>query len=52
MITDCMPSLGMITINALVAADDVLIPVEAAYLPVKGLLQALHPAHPVLLSLN
>ena len=34
---DCMPSLGMITINALVAADSVLIPVEAAYLPVKGL---------------
>ena len=33
---DCMPSLGMITINALVAADSVLIPVEAAYLPVKG----------------
>ena len=33
---DCMPSLGMITINALVAADRVLIPVEAAYLPVKG----------------
>lgn len=36
---DCMPSLGMITINALVAADTVLIPVEAAYLPVKGLQQ-------------
>ena len=36
---DCMPSLGMITINALVAADSVLIPVEAAYLPVKGLQQ-------------
>ena len=36
---DCMPSLGMITINALVASDYVLIPVEAAYLPVKGLQQ-------------
>ena len=36
---DCMPSLGMITITALVAADNVLIPVEAAYLPVKGLQQ-------------
>lgn len=36
---DCMPSLDMITINALVAADSVLIPVEAAYLPVKGLQQ-------------
>lgn len=36
---DCMPSLGMMTINALVAADSVLVPVEAAYLPVKGLQQ-------------
>lgn len=34
---DCMPSLGMLTINALTAADSVLIPVQAAYLPVKGL---------------
>ena len=34
---DCMPSLGVMTINALVAADRVLIPVQAAYLPVKGL---------------
>lgn len=36
---DTMPSLGMLTVNALVAADSVLIPVEAAYLPVKGLQQ-------------
>ncbi len=36
---DTMPSLGMMTINALVAADSVLIPVEAAYLSVKGLQQ-------------
>ena len=36
---DCMPSLGMMTINALVAADSVLIPVESAYLPAKGLQQ-------------
>ena len=34
---DCMPSLGIMTINALVAADRVIIPVQAAYLPVKGL---------------
>ena len=32
---DCMPSLGMITINALAASDEVLIPVEASYLPIK-----------------
>ena len=36
---DCMPSLGMITINALACADSILIPVQAAYLPVKGLQQ-------------
>ena len=36
---DCAPSLGMMTINALVAADEVIIPVQAAYLPVKGLQQ-------------
>ena len=36
---DCMPSLGMITVNALTASDSVLIPVQAAYLPVKGLEQ-------------
>ena len=36
---DCMPSLGMITVNSLTASDSVLIPVQAAYLPVKGLEQ-------------
>ena len=36
-IIDCMPSLGMMTINALACADSVLIPVQAAYHPVKGL---------------
>ena len=38
---DCMPSLGMLTINALAAADSVLIPVQAHYLPAKGLEQLL-----------
>lgn len=36
---DCMPSLGMLTVNALACADSVLIPVQAAYLSVKGLQQ-------------
>lgn len=36
---DCTPSLGMVTINALACADSVLIPVQAAYLPIKGLEQ-------------
>ena len=38
---DCMPSLGMLTINALAASDAVIIPVQAAYLPAKGLEQFL-----------
>ena len=33
---DCMPSLGMLTVNALAAADNVLIPVQAAYEIVSG----------------
>lgn len=49
---DCMPSLGMITINALVAADSVLIPVEAAYLPVKGLQQLIKTIGQVHRKLN
>ena len=36
---DCMPSLGMLTVNALTAADDVIIPVQAQYLPTKGMTQ-------------
>ena len=38
-LVDCMPSLGIITINALACADTVLIPVQVSYLPVKGLQQ-------------
>lgn len=38
---DCMPSLGMITLNALTAADSVVIPVQAQYLPAKGMTQLL-----------
>lgn len=34
---DTSPSLGMLTVNALAAADSVLIPVQAEYLPAKGL---------------
>ena len=36
-IIDCSPNLGMITINALTCADSVVIPVQASYLPLKGL---------------
>ena len=34
---DCMPSLGMMSINALVAANRVIIPTQASYLSTKGL---------------
>ena len=51
-IIDCMPSLGMMTINALVASDSVLIPVQAAYLPVKGLEQLIHTISKVRRRLN
>ena len=51
-IIDCMPSLGMMTINALVAADEVIIPVQAAYLPVKGLQQLMKTINMVKRRLN
>lgn len=49
-VIDCMPSLGMLTINALACADAVLIPVQAAYLPVKGLEQLIRTIGRVLSS--
>lgn len=49
---DCMPSLGMMTINALACADSVLIPVQAAYLPVKGLEQLIKTIGKVKRRLN
>ncbi len=47
-----MPSLGMMTINALVSSDTVLIPVQAAYLPVKGLQQLIKTISMVKKRLN
>ena len=49
---DCMPSLGMLTINALAAADNVLIPVQAQYLPAKGLEQLLQTINKVRRQIN
>ena len=51
-IIDCMPSLGMLTINALTAADSVIIPVQAQYLPAKGLQQLLKTVARVKRQLN
>ena len=49
---DCMPSLGMLTINALAAADSVLIPVQAQYLPAKGMEQLLQTINRVKRQIN
>lgn len=49
---DCMPSLGMLTVNALAAADNVIIPVQAAYLPAKGLEQLLQTINKVRRQIN
>ena len=49
---DCMPSLGMLTINALAAADTTLIPVQAQYLSAKGLEQLLQTVGKVRRQIN
>ena len=49
---DCTPSFGMLTINALAAADSALIPVQAQYLPAKGLEQLLQTISKVRRQIN
>ena len=49
---DCMPSLGMMTINALVAADSVIIPSQPSFLSTKGLNLLLHSIRKVKRSIN
>ena len=49
---DCMPSLGMLTINALAAADTTLIPVQAQYLSAKGREQLLQTVGKVRRQIN
>ena len=51
-LVDCMPSLGMVTVNAFAAADSVLIPVQAAYLPAKGLEQLIKTIQKVKRQIN
>ncbi len=51
-IIDCMPSLGMITLNALTASDSVIIPVQAQYLPAKGMTDLLQTINRVQRRLN
>ncbi len=49
---DCTPSLGMLTVNALAAADSALIPVQAQYLSAKGLEQLLQTVQKVRRQIN
>lgn len=49
---DCMPSLSMITVNALAAADSVIIPVQAQYLSAKGMTQLIQTIHKVKRQIN
>ena len=49
---DCMPSLGMLTVNALASADSLIVPVQAQYLPVKGLEQLMQTIGKVRKQIN
>ena len=51
-IIDCPPSLNMITVNALVAADTVLVPIQCEYFALEGLEQLLHTVNLVKKRLN
>lgn len=52
MLLDCMPSLGMLTVNALAASDAALVPVQANYLSAKGLEQLLQTISKVKRQIN
>jgi chromosome partitioning protein len=49
---DCPPSLGLLTVNALTAADSVLIPLQCEYYALEGLSQLMHTIDLVKKGLN
>ena len=52
MIIDCPPSLSMLTVNALTAADTVLVPIQCEYYALEGLSQLIHTINLVKKRLN
>lgn len=51
-IIDCMPSLGVLTVNALTAADSVIIPVQCEYFALEGISQLLNSVRLIKRKLN
>ncbi len=52
LLIDCPPSLGLITVNALAAADEVLVPIQCEYYALEGLSQLMRNVHLVASNLN
>lgn len=51
-VIDCPPSLGLLTVNALTACDDVIIPIQCEYLALEGLMQLINTIDLVKRRLN
>jgi chromosome partitioning protein len=51
-VMDCPPALGLLTINAFVASDEVIIPLQAEYFGMKGMQQLLNTIHRIRAKLN